>query len=102
MTVFKDDSLLQSAFWHHQSYWFEHMKDELEDIINIGISNIRQSMNDINSDEIISDRKSFLNSEDDISKWRSDTSQLEGIEVDKKYLLNESLGKPLVNFFNEV
>ncbi|MBX3252719.1 MAG: hypothetical protein KF862_01160 [Chitinophagaceae bacterium] len=97
----KEDSLLQSAFWHHQSYWFDHMKEKIGDIIKIGISNIRQSMSYISSEEIIHDKKSFLTSSDDIEKWRTDTSQLEGVEADIKYLLDGKLGEPLKSFFYE-
>jgi hypothetical protein len=96
-----EDSLLQSAFWHHQSYWFENMKDKIGDIIKIGINNIRQSMNHMSTEEIISDKKSFLNSNDDIAKWRNDTSQLEGVEADIKYLLDSKLGEPIKSFFYE-
>lgn len=98
----KEDTLLQSAFWHHQSYWFEHMKEKIGDIIKIGISNIRQSMSQMNTEEIINNKKSFLNSNDDITKWRNDSSQLNGVESDIQYLVNSKLGEPLNSFFNEI
>lgn len=97
----KEDSLLQSAFWHHQSYWFDNMKEKLGDIIKIGISNIRQSINYMNSEEIIHDKKSFLTSIDDIEKWRTDTSHLERVEEDIKFLLDSKLGEPLKSFLYE-
>lgn len=97
----KEDILLQSAFWHHQSYWFEHMKEKIGDITKIGISNIRQSMDQMNTGEIISDRKSFLNSNHDIAKWRKDNSQLDVVVEDIKYLLNSKLGEPIKHFFHE-
>lgn len=97
----KEDPILQSAFWHHQSYWFEHMKERIGDIIKIGISNIRESMNHLNEEEVITDKNSFLSSQDDISKWRNDTSQLEGVEADINFLINAQLGEPLKMMFNE-
>jgi hypothetical protein len=98
----KEDSLLQSAFWHHQSYWFDHMKEKIDDIINVGINNIRQSMNSITSEELINESKSFLRSNDDVAKWRNDTSQLEGVESNVKFLLYSDFDKPVKLFFNEV
>jgi hypothetical protein len=98
----KEDAVLQSAFWHHQSYWFEHMKERIGDIIKVGISNIRQSLNNLDEDEIIGDKNSFLNSKDDISKWQSDTYQLKGVEADINYLLNSNLGEPLKSFLNDI
>lgn len=97
----QENPVLQSAFWHYQSYWFEHLKERIDDIIKIGIKNILISMKNFNEDEIIRDEDSFLNSQDEISKWRSDTSQLEGVENDINYLLNTNLDKPLKIFFNE-
>ncbi|MEN9910383.1 MAG: hypothetical protein RLZZ540_3542 [Bacteroidota bacterium] len=96
------DTLLQAALWHHQSYWFEHLKERVEDIINIGIKNIRESMKNINSNEIIADKNSFLNSEEDIALWQNNSLLLNGIEDDVNYLLNNNLGQPLINYFNEL
>jgi hypothetical protein len=98
----KEDSLLQAALWHHQSYWFENLKERVGDIINIGIKNIRESMKNINSNEIITDKNSFLNSEEDISLWQNNSFLLNGIEEDINYLLNNNLGQPLTNYFNEL
>ncbi len=98
----KEDAVLQSAFWHHQSYWFEHMKERIGDIIKVGINNIRQSLRYFNEDEIIRDKNSFLNSKDDISQWQSDTSELDGVEADINYLLNSNLGRPLKTFLNDI
>jgi hypothetical protein len=97
----KEDRLLQSAFWHHQSYWFEHMKEKIGDLTKIGINNIRQSMNQIITGEIISDRKSFLNSNHDIENWRNNYSQLDGVEEDINYLLDSNLGEPINSFLHE-
>ena len=96
----KEDSLLQSAFWHYQSYWFEHMKDGLGDIVEIGLKNIRESMNNLNDDEIIKDHNSFLNSKKDILEWQENSLELEGVEEDINYLLNQELGEPIRNFCN--
>lgn len=98
----EEDILLQSALWHHQSYWFEHLKERVGDIIHIGIKNIRESMKNINSNKIIADKNSFLNSEEDILLWQNNSLQLNGIEEEIKYLLNNNLGKPLMNYFNEL
>lgn len=98
----KEDAVLQSAFWHHQSYWFEHMKERIGDIIKVGINNIRQSLRHFNEDEIIRDKNSFLNSKDDISQWQSNTSELDGVEADINYLLNSNLGRPLKSFLNDI
>lgn len=97
----KEDSLLQSAFWHHQSYWFENMKEKIGDIIKIGISNIRQSINYINKEEIFREKNSYLTSNEDFEKLRSDTIQLEGVEEDIKYLLDSKLGEPIKSFLYE-
>jgi len=98
----KEDAVLQSAFWHHQSYWFEHMKERIGEIINIGIKNIRESMEHFNADEVIEDKDSFLNSQDDISNWRSNALQLKGVEADINYLLNPKLGEPLKSLLSDI
>ncbi len=98
----QEDIILQSAFWHYQSYWFEHMKERIGDIIKVGINNVRHSLTHFNEDEIIGDDNSFLNSKDDILQWQSDTSQLEGVEADINYLLNSQLGEPLKSFLNNI
>ena len=95
----EDDSLLQSAFWHYQSYWFEHMKEGLGDIVEIGLKNIRESMDKLNEEEMISDQDSFLNSKEDILEWQKNRTELDGVEEDIYYLLNQELGKPLRIFF---
>lgn len=97
----KQDPLLQSAFWHYQSYWFEHMKDGLGDIVEIGLKNIRESMNKLNEADIIKDQNSFLNSEEDILDWQKNSVELEGVEDDINYLLNQKLGEPIRNFYRQ-
>lgn len=94
----QEDVLLQSAFWHYQSYWFEHMKNGLGDIVEIGLKNIRDSMNNLNEAEIIKDQDSFLNSKKDIVDWQESSLELEGVEEDINYLLNQELGVALKNF----
>ena len=98
----KDDLLLQSAFWHHQSYWFGHMKERTSDIINIGLNNVRRSMrnlskNDGNINEII-----FPSTIDSISVSQQYSLQLMGVEEDINYLLDNDLGRPLVMYFKEI
>lgn len=95
----KEDPLLQSAFWHHHSYWFEHMKERIGDIINVGIKNIHQSMHNVIEEDILRNKNSFLDSKDDIFNWRSDTSQIVGVQTDINFLLNHKLGEPLKKLF---
>ena len=93
------DPLLQSAFWHYQSYWFEHMKDGLGDIVEIGLKNIRESMKMVNDYDIINDQDSYLNSKKDILEWQKNSVELECVEEDINYLLNQKLGEPIRSFY---
>ena len=97
----REDALLQSSFWHYQSYWFEHMKNGLGDIVEIGLKNIRESMINLNEAEIIKDKSSFLNSQKDIVEWQESSLELEGLEEDINYLLNQELGEPLRKFYSQ-
>ncbi|MEP7197976.1 MAG: hypothetical protein ABI851_15765 [Saprospiraceae bacterium] len=92
---------LQSAFWHYQSYWFDHMKEQLGDIIKVALKNIKKTMNDATQTEVINDNNSYINNLEDFDKWKSSTDQFEGIEEDIKYLLNQSLGVQLKQLLNE-
>ncbi len=93
--------LLQSAFWHYQSYWFDHMKEQLGDIIEVALNNIERTMNNITQIELVNDDNSYINTLEDFNKWKTSTDQLEGIEEDIKYLLNPELGDALKQFFYE-
>ncbi|MES2429390.1 MAG: hypothetical protein V4556_00555 [Bacteroidota bacterium] len=95
-----DDPILQSAFWHHQSYWFKHMKNKIGDIINIGINNIRQSLDAVDTEELVANKNSYLDSETEVFEWQKNIDYLEGIEDDITYLLDDKWGKPLEVFFN--
>jgi hypothetical protein len=96
-----DFKLLQSSFWHYQSYWFDHMKEQLGDIIKVALHNIRNTMNDTTQTELVNDNDSYIKNTEDFNKWKSSTDQFEGIEADIKYLLNTSLGDPLKQLLNE-
>ena len=96
-----DFRLLQSSFWHYQSYWFDHMKEQLGDIIKVALHNIRNTMNDTTQTELVNDNDSYIKNTEDFNKWKSSTDQFKGIEADIKYLLNTSLGEPLKQLLNE-
>ena len=87
--------LLQSAFWHYQSYWFEHMKEQLGDIIKIALKNIRGTVENTNKEELFRDNNSYINDNEDFEKWKSASEQFRGIEEDINYLLNQKLGNPV-------
>ncbi|KEY20086.1 hypothetical protein [Kaistella antarctica] len=97
----REDALLQSSFWHYQSYWFEHMKNGLGDIVEIGLKNISESVINLNEAEIIKDKGSFLNSKKEIDEWQESSLELEGVEEDITYLLNQELGEPLRKFYSQ-
>lgn len=93
--------LLQSSFWHYQSYWFDHMKEQLGDIVKVALINIRSTIANTNQDELLNDNDSYINNSEDYEKWRSASEQFVGIEEDIKYLLNQELGNPLRQLLNE-
>lgn len=87
--------LLQSAFWHYQSYWFENMRKQLGDIITKGLDNIRFTIYNTNQNELLNDDNSYIQDSEDYIKWKITSAQFSGIEKDINYLLNQELGKPL-------
>jgi len=91
----EENTILQSAFWHHQSYWFEHIKEKFGSVIKVGINNIRLSINNLNPGELISDKKSFLNAHEEILELKRDSRQLYSIDNIVDYLLNDDFGEPL-------
>jgi len=93
--------LLQSSFWHYQSYWFDHMKVQLGDIIKVALNNIRKTMNDTTQTELVNDNNSYINNSEDFDKWKSSTDQFGGIEEDIKFLLNPKMGDPLEQLLNQ-
>ena len=97
----KDNPLLQSAIWHHQSYWFKNMKSELGDIIKIGIKNIADSIKNSNSEELIFNSTSFLSSPEEFESL-GEAFQSNPIIKDIEYLLNERHGQPLIEYYNNM
>lgn len=87
--------LLQSSFWHYQSYWFDHMKEQIGDIIKVALSNIRKTMNNTTQTELVHDKNSYIDNVEDFNKWKSSIDQFKGIEDNINYLLDQRLGDPL-------
>lgn len=97
----EEDKLLQSAFWHHQSYWLDHMNGKIGDIISIGITNIQKSMSHLGSENLIHNKHSFINSQDDLINFQKKGDELNDVINDIEYLLNNNLGNTLYSLSME-
>lgn len=94
--------LLQSAFWHFQSYWLDHMKDRIGNIMNIGIENIRFSLTPKNLEEIIKSEDTLINSEAEAVALINNPSVMYNTEIDIQYLLNPELGVPIKSYLDNM
>ena len=90
--------LLQSAFWHYQSYWFEHMKNQLGEMITEGLFNIRSTVAQTKQEELVNDDNSYIRDRENFVDWKIASEQYLDIEENINYLLNQELGEPLRQF----
>lgn len=87
--------LLQSSFWHYQSYWFDHMKEKLGDIIHNALKNTFDLVESTNQETLINNDQSYINSSEDYIKWRESTREYQNIERDIYYLLDKRFAEPI-------
>jgi hypothetical protein len=88
---------LQSAFWHHQSYWFWHLKKKVGKVIGQALTNIKESVsNSDNMQDLVNDTDSVIEDGDDYKVWKESASGLDEVEQALTYLTNPKLAEPIV------
>lgn len=103
----KDKPILQSAFWHYQSYWFIRMKTKMRGRLLKGLKNLADVVNKRNEESFNNDYNSQKGqgSKTKISfrEWRTESqNKLKEIEQVVRALLNPEYGTPLKEFYKQV
>ena len=88
--------LLQSSFWHFQSYWFGHMENKLGEIMEKGIKNIRSVMEMADYYSIVNNPDSYVSNEKEFAEWRDNIESLYSIEADINFLSNSKMKDPIL------
>lgn len=90
-----DNKLLQSSLWHMESYWFDHLRNKLGDVLQSGVKDIAEIVNSGYFAQMDSDIELIS---EDIDEWRNESKkQLEKSLYDIKFLFNSELGQPLIS-----
>lgn len=93
--------LLQSAFWHFQSYWFKNMSSKLGKVLYKSIQQVTDMMVTASADELIADKWSFIETNEGYNKLFENTDGLISLlRGDIEYLLNPVLGRPIIDAIN--
>ncbi len=90
-------TLLQSALWQYQAYWFSKMKDRLGEIISVAIDNIILAANNLDPGALIAG-DSLISDESDVQVWKHSVEKLNLIKQDITFLMNTELGMPYKKF----
>jgi hypothetical protein len=89
------EKILQSSFWHYQSYWFNN-ENKLQDIVERGLGNIKKAIDFNPIYRLIENSNSYITNAREYEDWRNNLESLNSIEEDIRYLYNPLIKLPII------